>query len=120
MREELELFAHNLDVFMNKYGYNQTTLANKLEVGVTTVADWVHGRKFPRIDKMNKLCEVFHCKPSDLIEERMTKETIRLNEMENRLSTYIKKLNADGYSNLLRYLEDMNPKFFKDGDEDVQ
>ena len=38
MREELELFAYNLNVFMNKYGYNQTTLANKLEVGVTTVA----------------------------------------------------------------------------------
>ena len=120
MREELELFAHNLNVYMEMYGYNQVTLGEAVDKANTTVAEWVHGRKFPRIDTLDKLCELFHCKRSDLLEKYTTEETIKQSEMENRLATYLQKLNPDGYENLLRYLEDMNPKFFKDGDDDVQ
>lgn len=120
MREELELFAHNLQVYMDKYHYTQAALGEATGNSNTTVNDWVKGRKFPRFDKLTKLCELFHCKPSDLLEKYTTEETIRMSEMETRLMEYMQKLNADGYEHLLRHFEDMNPKFFKDGDEDVQ
>lgn len=119
MREELELFAHNLNVYMDMYGYNQTTLANKIDVGVTTVSDWVHGRKFPRINTLDKLTELFHCMRSDLLEKYTTEETIQQNEMEKKIMEYISQLNSDGYEHLLRYFADMNPKFFR-GEDDVQ
>lgn len=120
MREELELFANNLNLFMEKYHYNQTTLANRIDVGVSTVADWVHGRKFPRIDKINKICELFHCQPSDLIQEHLTAESIEQNENDKLIAEYIAKLNGPGREHLLRYFQDMNPKFFKGGEENVQ
>ena len=120
MREELELFAHNLNVFMDTYGYTQTRLAEEVGVSVPTVHDWCHAKKSPRWGKIDIMCKLFHCKRSDLVEKYTTEETIKQSEMENRLATYLQKLNPDGYENLLRYLEDMNPKFFKDGDEDVQ
>ena len=120
MREELELFAHNLNVYMDKYGYNQTTLANKIGVGVTTVSDWVHGRKFPRIDKIDMLCKLFHCNRSDLLEKYTTEETIAEADRFKRLMAYYNALNELGKQNLERFMEDTHPKYKKDGDSDVQ
>ena len=119
MREELELFSHNLNVYMNRYGYNQTTLANKIGVGITTVSDWVHGRKFPRIGKLDQLTELFHCKRSDLLEKYTTEESIANEETMNRLMAYFSRLNPEGCKKALEYFEDLNPKFYEDGDSDV-
>ncbi len=120
MREELELFAHNLNIFVNKYNYTQTSLANDLGVSVTTVNEWIHGRKFPRIDKLDKMCELFRCKRSDLLEKYTTYESIEEDAVNNQLNGFIQMLNADGKKHLLQYFKDLNPKFYKDGDEDVQ
>ena len=114
MRESLELFAHNLNFYMNRYGYNQVTLAKKLNKANSTVADWVHGRKFPRIEMLDKLTEVFHCKRSDLLEHYTTEETVRQSELSDRLTKYLHMLNADGMEKVLTYLEDLNPKFFRE------
>ena len=120
MREELELFAHNLNVYMNKYGLSQLELAEKLGKSTSIVNDWCHAKKFPRLSTLDEMTKLFGCKRSDLLEKYTTEEAIKQSERENRLMKYLQKLNPDGYENLLRYLEDLNPKFFKDGDEDVQ
>ena len=120
MREELELFAHNLNVFMDTYGYTQTRLAEAVGVSIPTVNDWCHAKKSPRWGKIDAMCELFHCKRSDLLEKYATTESIKQSAMEQRLTKYMQRLNPDGYENILRYLEDMNPKFFKDGEENVQ
>lgn len=118
MRRELDLFAHNLGVFMDKYDYNQTSLANRLNVGVATVNDWVHGRKFPRLGTLDRLTELFHCKRSDLLEKYTTEESIQQTQMMERLMSYMTKLTPDGYEKLLTFFEDLNPKFYR-GEEDV-
>lgn len=118
MRRELDLFAHNLGVFMEKYSYNQTTLANKLDVGVATVNDWVHGRKFPRIGTLDRLTEIFHCKRSDLLEKYTTEESIQQTQMAERLLAYMNALNQEGYEKALTFFEDLNPKFYR-GEDDV-
>lgn len=102
MREELELFARNLNVYMDMYGYNQITLGEAVNKANTTVAEWVHGRKFPRIDTLDKLCELFHCKRSDLLEKYTTDESIEEDAVNNQLNEFIAKLNKDGREHLLR------------------
>lgn len=119
MREELELFAHNLNVFMETYGYTQTRLAEEVGVSVPTVHDWCHAKKSPRWGKIDIMCKLFHCKRSDLVEKYSTLESIQASEMENKVNEYLGKLNQDGLEHLLRYFQDLNPKFFKDGEENV-
>ena len=119
MREELELFAHNLRVYMEHYGYNQTTLGQAVGKALTTVADWTHGRKFPRIETLDKLCEVFHCKRSDLVEKYTTEETIHQADIENELVSYLNRLNPLGYQRVLQYVQDLSDKYFEDGDADA-
>ena len=114
MREELELFSHNLRVYMEKYHYTQAALGEATGNSNTTVNDWVKGRKFPRFDKLTKLCELFHCNPSDLLEKYTTEASIEQSIIEKKVDHYLTMLNEDGKEHLLRYLEDLNPKFYKD------
>ena len=45
----------------------QTELANKLGVGTTSVYNWVNGLKTPRMDKVDKMCTIFHIRREDLL-----------------------------------------------------
>lgn len=63
------LFARNLRNFLITNNMTQVELAKKLSVGTTSVYNWCNGVKVPRMDKVDKMCEIFSCKRSDLITE---------------------------------------------------
>lgn len=48
----------------------QVELAKKLGVGTTSVYNWCNGIKTPRMNKVDAMCDLFHCRRSDLIEEK--------------------------------------------------
>lgn len=64
-----KIFSTNLKFFMNKFNMSQNELANILGVSPTSVNNWYNGYKVPRMDKVDKICEVFHINRSDLIQE---------------------------------------------------
>ena len=64
-----QAFSKNLNRYMKKFHLNQRELADRLGVGTAAVSFWCNGVKAPRMDKVDKLCELFHCRRSDLIEE---------------------------------------------------
>lgn len=118
MRDELELFAHNLKVYMDRYGFTQSQLADAVGVGRTSVSEWCNGRKFPRIGRIDQLTELFHCRRSDLLERYTTEESIQMARTQERLMAYMKRLNSEGYEKALTFFEDLNPKFYE-GEQDV-
>ena len=69
MKEEYRIFSNNLRFYMRKFNYNQMTLAEKLGVSNTTVSTWCLGEKMPRMDKIDKMCQLFQCNRSALVEE---------------------------------------------------
>ena len=71
MKEEYRVFSNNLKYFMDKFGYTQITLGDKLGVSNTTVSTWCLGDKMPRMDKIDRMCQLFNCKRSNLLEERV-------------------------------------------------
>ena len=64
------VFSKRLRHYLQKYEMTQVELARKLGVGTTSVYNWCNGLKTPRMDKVDIMCDLFHCKRSDLIEER--------------------------------------------------
>lgn len=64
-----EIFSKRLKYFMDKYDMTQADLAKRLGVGTTSVYNWVNGLKTPRMSKVDAMCEIFHCKRSDFMEE---------------------------------------------------
>lgn len=75
-----EVFAKNLKTYMSKNGKDRKEVATELGVAYSTLTDWVNGKKFPRIDKVEMLAEYFGVSKSDLIEdfESIKKDNDRL------------------------------------------
>ena len=65
-----ETFAQNLQRLMKKKDVNTADLARALSLSFTTVSDWVHGRKYPRMDKVQALADFFGVMKSDLTEDK--------------------------------------------------
>lgn len=64
-----QIFSSRLKYYLNKYEMTQLELSKRLGVGTTSIYNWCNGVKIPRMDKVDAMCEIFHCKRSDLMEE---------------------------------------------------
>ena len=69
-----QFFANNLKRYMELSGKNQKELAEIAGVSAPTFNEWVNGKKFPRINKVQILADYFGIKKSDLIEEKLSEE----------------------------------------------
>jgi len=75
------IFAKNLRYYMEVSGKNQKELAVVAGVSAPTFNEWINAKKFPRIDKIQKLADYFGILKSDLIEEKLTKEKEKDNDL---------------------------------------
>lgn len=69
-----EIFAQNLNYYMNEKKKSRKEVANSIGVSYFTFTDWVKGKTYPRMDKVEKLAKYFDIKISDLVEKKSTKE----------------------------------------------
>lgn len=69
-----QVFARNLKKYMDQSGKNQKELAEIVGVTAPTFNEWVNGKKYPRIDKIQKLADYFGILKSDLIEDKDIEE----------------------------------------------
>ena len=51
------IFANNLYYYMQIKNKTQNDIVRDLGITASTVSDWVLGKKYPRIDKMQKLAD---------------------------------------------------------------
>ena len=65
-----EVFAKNLTYYLSICGKEQKEVADDLGVATSTFNEWVKGKKYPRIDKIELLSNYFRIKKSDLIEDK--------------------------------------------------
>lgn len=68
-KEFTEIFSKRLRYYLNKYDMTQAELAKRLGVGPTSIYNWTNGIKVPRMNKVDAMCEIFHCTRADLINE---------------------------------------------------
>lgn len=71
-----EVFARNLRFYLDKSGKTQKEVA--LAIGVTPASfnEWLNGKKYPRIDKIELLARYFGVLKSDLIEDKGMNKTL--------------------------------------------
>lgn len=78
-----EVFAKNLRIYMNRAGKTQKEMAEIVGVSAPTFNEWLKAKKYPRIDKIEKLAQYFGILKSDLIEEK----TPEREEMQKKADT---------------------------------
>lgn len=76
-----QVFSKNLRKYMADSGKTQKELADAIGVSAPTFNEWISGKKFPRIDKIQKLADYFGILKSDLIEEKLTPEKEKDNDL---------------------------------------
>lgn len=99
-----EIFAKNLRQFLDSRGLQDKDLCVITGASQTAVSEWLNAKKFPRIDKIEKMANYFGVPKSALIED--SKEAGR-KEIEEQAQSIIHSL-PDSYKlvaiDYLRYL----------------
>ena len=76
-----EIFPKRLLHYMSEYGKTRNDLVRDLGFKYSTIRDWEKGLTIPRMDKVELLANYFNCNNSDLLEEKMTEEKEKDNDI---------------------------------------
>lgn len=68
-----EVMSNNLKRMLNERNLSQAELSRRLGFSKSTLADWVSGKSYPRIDKIEKMAGYFNVEKSALIEPKNEK-----------------------------------------------
>lgn len=87
-----EIFAKNLSFYMDKKKVDRYQLCDDLDFKYSTLCEWLSAKKYPRIDKIEKLANYFDIPKSALIEQRSSAvETSTIDDVDIRRIQRAKK-----------------------------
>lgn len=67
--EYAKIIAKNLKRIAYENDKTQADISRDLNINKQTVSSWFRGERIPRMGKIDLLCEYFHCKRSDIMED---------------------------------------------------
>lgn len=105
--ENKEIFSRNLNYYMNKYGITRNDLCEQLDLKYMTLSDWINGKTYPRIDKIELLANYFNINKSDLIEDKTDTTKSTLTQSEQRLLNNYNSTTDKGKSRIMTTSEEM-------------
>lgn len=104
-----EVFSRNLQMYMERSGKTQKEMAEIIGVTAPTFHEWAKGKKFPRIDKVQKLADYFGILKSDLIEDKKEQEKPvnddELTESQRELIAFAKTLSEEQAGKVLQLMK---------------
>lgn len=62
-------FQKNLNYYMELRGIEQSDIVNRLNITASTVSDWVNGKKYPRVDAMQRLADMLGVRMAQLTDD---------------------------------------------------
>lgn len=75
-RDNKEVMAENLRRLMHEKGVSRMELCDTLGFNYNTVSDWLHARKYPRIDKIEAMAHYFGVAKADLVESPAERKNV--------------------------------------------
>lgn len=100
-----EIMSKNLKYFIEKSGKDRRELAEIWGFPYSTVTEWINGRKYPRIDRIEVMADYFGILKSDLIEEK-TKEHREMQKKNDTMTDVVVRMRTD--NNFLSVVEGLN------------
>lgn len=86
------IFSKNLKRYMSEHNKSRKDVSEALGVSYYTFCDWVNGKKYPRMDKVEMLANYFGILKSDLIEDKQKQPA--QGELSYKKREFIKKVEA--------------------------
>ena len=82
-------FGENLYNLRKNAKMSQEKLAEKMSVSRQSISKWENGESYPEMDKILKLCNIFHCKINDLVHDDLTD----INSLDEEIIMSVVKFN---------------------------
>lgn len=116
-KEMNEIVAENIKRYMNARNLTQLDVADALGVHQTSVSSWCMGKKLPRMDKIDKLCELFNVRRSELLysPNELSKERRVQGVRIPVLGTVHAGIPIDAVQDIIDY-EEITPQLASSGD----
>lgn len=89
-----EIFSKNLKYYIEKSGKDRRELAEIWGFPYSTVTEWINGRKYPRIDRIEIMADYFGILKSDLIEEK-PKEHKEMQQKNGTIASAVIRMQND-------------------------
>ena len=110
----IEVFSRNLRRWLSLEGKTQAELARYMKVSSATASDWCNGRKMPRSDKLQSICNWFNISLVDLLEEYSAGESIPdFSQDELDLINDYRELTQEGKERIREQMDLMMSKYRK-------
>ena len=87
-----EILSKNLKYYIERSGKDRRELAETWGFPYSTVTDWINGKKYPRIDRIEVMADYFGILKSDLIEEKNPEEKETPTVIDDGLSDTLREL----------------------------
>ena len=71
-----KIFSKNLNRYLDERNLTPTEFARIMGYPETTVFNWVHGKSYPRIDRIQQISDYFGVLKSDLVDDKVKIEDI--------------------------------------------
>lgn len=75
MLENRSVMAANISRYMKEKEKSRHQICTELNIPYSTFSEWISGKKYPRIDKIELMANYFGCEKSDLIEDKKSPAT---------------------------------------------
>lgn len=102
------IFATNLKRYMALNEKSRKDISEALGISYYTVTDWVKGKKYPRMDKVEMLAEYFGILKSDLIEEKITAGAQKKNDIATDIAVRLVK--DSEFLSVVEVISKLNPE----------
>lgn len=102
-----EIFSRNLNYYMDKNGVTRNDLCEQLGLKYMTLSDWINGKTYPRIDKIELLANYFNINKSDLIEDKSKQSSPTLTQSEQQLLNNYNSTTDKGKKRIITTSEEM-------------
>ncbi|WP_454955844.1 helix-turn-helix domain-containing protein [Gemella morbillorum] len=90
--------SNNLKRYLRINKVSRTQLSENLGISYSTISDWVNGKSYPRIDKIEMMANYFGINKSDLVENKANQKEIDIANMVNDLMDNLNSNQALMYS----------------------
>lgn len=109
----MNTIGRNIQTYLDLYNMSRIDFARSLEVTPTAVGSWIKGTRVPRASYINRMCEIFRCSISDIMDEPKPAEAVESDLLLQRIIDFAGRLNNDGKEKVLSYMQDLSGRFLK-------
>lgn len=100
-----DIMSKNLKYYIERSGKDRRELSEIWGFPYSSVSEWVNGRKYPRIDKIEIMADYFGIKKSDLIEAKPTTQDDGLTQSQRELIAFAQTVPEDRAAWVLSVME---------------